>query len=359
MHRGDSPVAILRSTIDGDGPDERERTPSARAPSRNIAPELDAVCVKATAQRPSERFTSARELADAIDRFLDGERDTKRRCELSTEHAGAARRAVKEAAKNGNAEAAHEARVRAFRDVHLALALDPSNRQALGAIGDLLLTPPDRLPTEGEAALAAEVDRKFRTGARETAWVLGLWFAWVPIFLIMGVRSWKLALATGVTLSLTVAGAYTLSRVSRGALHSFVFILICNGALVAAGTWMFGSFVALPGLLATGSLVWVVNTGARSAMASTHHRVGRGLYPRALRARDLGCPPVIDHDCPQHDQNRATLGGLPSRAHHRGPLVLHPRDARDASDACDACSALASAERRLFAQAWLARKLGE
>lgn len=44
-----------------------------------MPPELDAVCVRATERDPERRFPSAQELAEAIERNLDGDRDLERR----------------------------------------------------------------------------------------------------------------------------------------------------------------------------------------------------------------------------------------------------------------------------------------
>ena len=46
---------------------------SERAFARGVPPELVAICVRATALDRGERYASARELHDAIERFLDGE----------------------------------------------------------------------------------------------------------------------------------------------------------------------------------------------------------------------------------------------------------------------------------------------
>src|SRR5690606_20873304 len=83
---------LIASTLSGD-----DLGPAARAPVRDVPPELDALCQRALALSPDDRFAGARDLHDAIERFLDGERDLERRRELSTAHAHAARRALEQA----------------------------------------------------------------------------------------------------------------------------------------------------------------------------------------------------------------------------------------------------------------------
>src|SRR5262249_57156106 len=63
-----------------------EARPSRRAPGRAIAPELDALCVTATAGERSKRLQTARELGDGVQRYLDGDRDLARRRDLARAH---------------------------------------------------------------------------------------------------------------------------------------------------------------------------------------------------------------------------------------------------------------------------------
>jgi serine/threonine-protein kinase len=55
---------------------EKVRTEEPAAPRQghpNVPPELDVICMKCLQKEPAERFASARELADDLQRFLDGE----------------------------------------------------------------------------------------------------------------------------------------------------------------------------------------------------------------------------------------------------------------------------------------------
>jgi formylglycine-generating enzyme required for sulfatase activity/predicted Ser/Thr protein kinase len=53
--------------------------PSARAPDRAIPAALDAICGKALAPQKSDRFQSAREFHDALQRYVEGTHDAERR----------------------------------------------------------------------------------------------------------------------------------------------------------------------------------------------------------------------------------------------------------------------------------------
>src|SRR5690606_35043755 len=52
---------------------------SERAPHRQVPPELEAICVRATADDPAQRYPSSRALHDAVEAYLDGERDLQLR----------------------------------------------------------------------------------------------------------------------------------------------------------------------------------------------------------------------------------------------------------------------------------------
>jgi serine/threonine protein kinase len=136
LHRGETVSAILAETLRGG--DARAR---ARAPERDIAPELEAVCVRATALDPRDRFAGTRDLCAAVERYLDGDRDLALRRDLADGHARAAHAAAEKAFKDDL-----EARKLALREVGRALALDPEHAGALRELSRLLARPPSACP---------------------------------------------------------------------------------------------------------------------------------------------------------------------------------------------------------------------
>src|SRR5688572_26573565 len=102
--------------------------------SIDVPPELDDVCACATQGDVTKRTASAREVADAVQRFLDGDRDLERRRQLAAEHA---ERAQQWLAKEDN-----HARGEAMREAGSAIALDASNVEAKQILARLLLDPP-------------------------------------------------------------------------------------------------------------------------------------------------------------------------------------------------------------------------
>jgi eukaryotic-like serine/threonine-protein kinase len=116
--------------------------PSVRFPGQ-VAPELDDLCARATAAVSSER-PSARDLADGVQAYLDGDRDLARRRELAAVHATTAAHSA--------AEPGDDNRASAIREAGRALALDANNAEAQAVLGRLLLDAPGEHPA---AALAA------------------------------------------------------------------------------------------------------------------------------------------------------------------------------------------------------------
>jgi eukaryotic-like serine/threonine-protein kinase len=123
-----------------------------------VPPELDDLCARATAAAAADRLPSARALGDAIQLFLDGDRDLERRRSLAAAHAARA------AAMTGD-----EARPEAMREAGRAIALDPGNALAQEVLARLLLTPPREMPAAVKAKLEDErgdtARRVYRGGA--------------------------------------------------------------------------------------------------------------------------------------------------------------------------------------------------
>jgi serine/threonine-protein kinase len=167
--QGSVPEAI-GSTVD-----RRAARPSTRVPDRDIPPELDDLCARATAYAPEDRVQTARELATAIEQYLEGDRDLERRREQARGHALAAREASRRAA--GGGPDALAARREALREAGRAVALDPEGREGLRAAVELMLEPPKEVPAEVRDELdRAQADR-IRAGIRTGVVVFGAFMA--------------------------------------------------------------------------------------------------------------------------------------------------------------------------------------
>ncbi len=228
---------------------------SVRAPAADVPPELEAICVKATALDPSARYESVRDLHTALQAYLDGDRDVERRRLLAAEEATRAESlatAALEATDEGEKE-----REEAMRALGRALALDQHNELALTTFVRLATKPPRRLP----AAVKTEIRDAQREAGRVAgrAWAFGalLLLTLVPVTAILGVRDWA---SFAVTAGLVVASglfAFLAGRPSRAERPLWVASVVASSVFIGFLSRMFGPFVAAP-LIALGASASVV-----------------------------------------------------------------------------------------------------
>ena len=108
-----------------------------------IDPALDAICVKATAVEREDRYDTALEIAEEIERWLDGARDA----ESQKRTAAAAVVGAKERLASDDPDTA-------LHDLLRAVTLDPDNREAPKLLLAALEAPAATLPKEVEAEIA-------------------------------------------------------------------------------------------------------------------------------------------------------------------------------------------------------------
>lgn len=185
--------------------EEQPERPSERAPQGEIAPELDELFLRATQKDKAARPASARELHGALDRYLAGERDLALRKQLAAQHIASAKDAT-ERALAGEADAA-PARRQALGAIGRALALTPTDPQALSLLHRLLTQLPRRLPPEVEALVQSGLDARDRLSLGSLLLTGGALFFLIPVVLLMGVRDWM-----QMTALLTVGAASLLLR---------------------------------------------------------------------------------------------------------------------------------------------------
>ena len=352
LHRKDVWNAMLMATVQG-----VSARASERARGDDVPPELDAICVKATQLDRADRHATARELHDALERFLEGDRDVEARRQMTAAHARAAAEAQDRAAAGG--EGAEAALRSALYEVGRALALEPENREAMALLGKILRDSPRDVPAEVTADLDAHTLARHREqlalAIRADAGGLALM---VPLVLWMGVRSWRLLIATvaltvaASAMKLVASRAGALPRLYAAAYVSYVFNVL---ALVCIGRG-FGPLFFTPTLL----------TAFTFAYCMTHRGAFRAAIIGTGAAALLGAVAV-------------ELSGLvaPSYAFHEGAMTILPRAVTlSASPTLTALAvgsvfmvvvpgvlmgrmqrALREAEQRSFLQAWHLRQL--
>jgi eukaryotic-like serine/threonine-protein kinase len=234
---------------------------SERAPDANVPPELEALIVKATALDPRERMQSARELSDALEAFLDGERDIELRRELASQHAERASIAASRARTEDNPS--FEERRNALREVSRALALDPDNADALDILVKLMAQPPRRLPEEVDAAMASNQRHRLRRVSRIGSAAYSCVLLYLPFLLWSGVRNWPSILLLYVC-ALAAAGSSFVASIRKQPRELEVFgALILSNIAFAATAPLFGPLVLMPTLITVNTMGYALNLTRR------------------------------------------------------------------------------------------------
>jgi eukaryotic-like serine/threonine-protein kinase len=347
LHAGATPEEVHLSTT-------RRPLRSPFDGVEGVPPELAALCERATAVDRAERCAGARELASAVERYLDGDRDVERRRALAVDRTAAASAALARAASDADAGAA---RADAVREVTAALAHDPENEEARRILVRLFVEVPSRLPPEVEAEIEAATQRDRTQYMRFGLYGVASWLMMPPLVIAMGVRAWAPVLFT--TALCVVALVYTAlvfrsGRLTAPRMHAFTALIL---ATIASSSCFMGPFVVVPPIAAAVTLYitllhraarqrWVVIAMGSLAVAVPFLLELAGIFPPAFAFSD----------------GNVTLFGRALRLAPETtlPLLLY---AGVTSVIVPAAvlglvrDALSSAERHLFLQAWHLRQL--
>ena len=256
LHPGKDAASLVESTLAG-----ADARISERAPQQEIPPELEAICVKATALRPEDRYETVRALHDAVERFLEGERNMELRRELASRHTARAAEAAARALSDH--DPAGEARTRALQEVGRALALAPEDPDAQKVLARLVLEPPRVTPEEAAADMERAQAREAHFAARITGAML---LAGLVLVALMGLDRSGLRplLPAFVAIGLGIALCVGLSRQARPnrwwAFGVLALTAVSNGVL----SGFMGPLVLVPSLaLAVAVVAMNLRTSAR------------------------------------------------------------------------------------------------
>lgn len=260
--RGSVP-AVIATTLTG-----VDVHAAARA-GEPIAPELEVICARATATARDDRYRSVAELREAIERYLDGDRDLERRRALAGEAAATAR-AAHDRALAGDATA----RAAALAALGRALALDPTHAEAQRLVMELMVAPPREMPAEVERAVAAAEDATYTALAGAGAWIYVLWLPLALVLVWMGLRDAEPMLGW---VGFTVATATTmLAGKARGRIDPFTYFLglLLSSTAIAIASRVSGTLILTPtlftmnavGFVAAARRRWIIPTVAISVV---------------------------------------------------------------------------------------------
>jgi serine/threonine-protein kinase len=217
-------------------------------------PELEALARDATTHDRSDRLATTRELAEGVQRYLDGDRDLARRRELAHRHLARAT----EAFAGGDTEGA---RREAMLEAGRALALDPELPGAADLVSRLMLEPPRTMPNEVVTELEADDQRVVRVIAR--VGVVGLLAFVVAVPSFIGMRSVGYALVMAAMIGLGVV--YRLRVIRGSSMPRMWTFIVSNAVIVAVTARVFSPLLVAPGVAAmSGLAVSVMPTMRRS-----------------------------------------------------------------------------------------------
>ena len=210
--------------------------PTSRAAERSIAPELDSACFDALAEEPEKRPT-ARELAQRIQAYLDGDRDHERRRRLATEQLEAAREALASRSDTGRATA--------LRRAARALALDNDSDEAAALLTKLTVEPPpeDQMPPALIASMAAEDLELDKDRSRRGLWAYFAVFCFVSLIPLLHVTNWTLLVVAWILVALLGVIMWGGARTGQARLYP---ALTVNLAAVFVFSRILGPFIITP-----------------------------------------------------------------------------------------------------------------
>lgn len=241
--------------------------PIVRPAPANLPEELDAIWRKATEATPERRFQTARELHDAVVAHLDTEREVQRRRETALEHARTAALEIESAPESELASETEVRRGRALRSLGQALAVDPSQGEAIaGLLNGLLSHPADASP-EVDRELAAVEGKVGVRSAGMSAVLFATWFLFLMIgYSWMGVRSRTAMCVFGAVVLALVVYNYRVWRADLQHRGHMMAIMVLGFVAVALASTFLGPFVLVPSLATTmfGAFTMTMRSDARA-----------------------------------------------------------------------------------------------
>jgi serine/threonine-protein kinase len=295
LHDGQDVMHVLESTMSASRVDPP-------APP-DVPPELYALALRATRFHKDDRPKTAREVADAVERYLDGDRDEELRKRLADGRAREAQQLAEEAL-SGPLEQRDAARARAMQEAGGALALAPKHTAAASVVLRLLASPPAEDPREVDGELAA-LERGHSKGVlKDNAIRIGSWILLAPLPILMGLRiPWVGALAVALlgVGSMLAAGAWRFGFAGR-AYRLGLFGL--TSLLAVIMTSIFGPLVFIPGFAAMNTILFSVQAARWERALMITGGIASFLVPLSLEL----------------------LGWVPaSMTFEAGGLLIHPR----------------------------------
>jgi serine/threonine-protein kinase len=209
--------------------------------SADVPVELDLSCAAALAPDPKDRLPSAAALANAVERYLEGDRDMATRKTIAATLLESARGNI---ASKGAADVS--TRVGAMRDALKALALLPDDREAQELLLELVVDGSGKLPPEAEQEFEMGDVRTRAHGVRVVILTLVSWLALIPVAIWIGVRDWTVPATMAVLTSCGLLYALRKARSTRYTSAQFLGMSALLATVVVLSSSLVGPFVVVP-----------------------------------------------------------------------------------------------------------------
>lgn len=241
-------AAIFSRTLKG-----VEARASVRVPGAEVAPELEQACVQATALDPAARFRRARDLADAVEAYLSGDRDLELRRGLAREHMDRAKKAAR--------TDSIEERSKALNEVGRAIALSPNDPDAMALLIRFLTAPPSTYPKE----VTDRIDRSSRDSQHRMLPATALAYGgtalvFIPLQLLFGTNNWLLAIIPLAFWLLASGAAAFYWRWDNPARATFPLVTIASALALAVSSFLHGPLMVVPSAAAIVSMGQILQT---------------------------------------------------------------------------------------------------
>jgi serine/threonine-protein kinase len=222
--------------------------PSSRTPDRDIPPELDALCEKATAFDRNTRIQTARELGERVERYLDGDRDLALRRQLARDHLERASAAFAASDSDDN-------RRTAMREAAGALALDPALGGAAELVGRLMLEPPRETPREVVDAMANDDVRDAKAVAKAGMWAVFGSLAFIPLLYLIAPQN---TIHVPALMTCLLLDGIVATHAMRAEKPKPGLVVIANTVIVIVLARMFSPILIAPGIAASLAMAMVL-----------------------------------------------------------------------------------------------------
>jgi serine/threonine protein kinase len=213
--------------------------PSLRKPEADIAPELDQLCVAATALALDNRTPTARMFGDTIQAYLDGDRDFELRRQLAEVELASAKSSL------ARGESVEDRRA-ALRAATRALALDPEAKEPAQLVGRLMLEPPAEVPPEVDAEVAQLERKALEATARQGNKSLFVVLAFLPILYFGGIDDPWYIVPIPLLTAVVWFGAWLQHRYDNR--WGLVLSLLANMTMVAVFSRLVSPFLVAPAM---------------------------------------------------------------------------------------------------------------